>query len=205
MEPPARGAPLVHGVVQALDIHALAPVEGAQHLDGVVGLDPSGLGAKAVEALLDVLARDGVEGTREPRRQILADGAAVGGDRAGLALGTGAEILLEGLAQGRHGVCGGVLASGYAPEHLVRHAPGLIRGDDSAASEDDAPVGCLAPAGAGAVVEDEGLGCGRQDTDAEAGQPVIPCDVGLFGGLEGVDGALCDVGFSACDSLAGEC
>ena len=88
--------------------------------------------------------------------------------------GTGAEILLEGLAQGRHGacpraLCGGVLASGHAPEHLVRHAPGLIRGDDSAASEDDAPVGGLAPAGAGAVVEDEGLGCGRQDTDAEAG------------------------------------
>ena len=207
---PPAAAPLVHGVVQTLDVHALAPVERAKHLDGVVGLDPSGLGGEAAEALLDVLARDGVEGPLEPRRQILVDGAAVGGDRAGLPLGTGAEILLEGLAQGGHGarpraLCRGILAGGDAPEHLVRHAPGLVRGDDSETPEDDAPVGCLAPAGAGAVVEDEGSGSRRHDADAEAGERVVPCDVGFFGGLQGVDGALCDVGLSACGPLAGVC
>ena len=58
---------------------------------------------------------------------------AVDRDRAGLSLGTGGEELLEGLAQGRHGarlraLCGGVLASGDAHEHLLGHAPGLRRG-----------------------------------------------------------------------------
>ena len=117
---------------------------------------------------------------------------AVDRDRAGLSLGTGGEELLEGLAQGGHGarlraLCGGVLAGGDAHEHLLGHTPGPVGAGPFAAAEDDAPVGGLAPA-AGAVVEDEGLGSRRQDADAEADEPVVPCDVGLFGGLEGVDG-----------------
>ena len=70
--------------------------------------------------------------------------------------------------------CSGVrpwssFAAGFCPGGN-EHAPGPVGAGPFAAHP------ALRPAGA--VVEDEGLGC-RQDTDA-AGQPVIPCD--LFGG-----------------------
>ena len=81
-----------------------------------------------------------------------------------------------------------------APERQVR----------AVAPADIEPVG---------VVEHVRVPVGRAEKDddvvasphGKAVRPVIPYDVGLFAGLEGVDGALCDVGFSACGSLAGEC
>ena len=71
------------------------------------------------------------------------------------------------------------------------------------ASDDDPLVGRLAPDVAGAAVDDEGLGAGGLDTAPEPGEPVVPGDPGLVGGLEGRDGPLGQVDPDFRDALAG--
>ena len=58
------------------------------------------------------------------------------------------------------------------------------------AADDDALVGRLPAAVSGAVVDDEGLGAAGMDTDAEAGELVVPCDPGRVGRLKRFDDPL---------------
>ena len=83
----------------------------------------------------------------------------------------------------------GVSAPGGLAQGLLGHAPCLIRGDASEASEGDALVGGLASAFSRAVVDDEGLGPRGLDPDSEAREPVVPGDEGAVGGFKGLDGA----------------
>jgi len=69
-------------------------------------------------------------------------------------------------------------------------APGLVRSDAAEAAEGDPLVGSGATAGPRAVVDDEGLGAGGLDPDAEAREAVVPCDPWPEVGPEGLDGAL---------------
>ena len=82
-----------------------------------------------------------------------------------------------------------VLAAGRLDQYLSRHAPSLNGRYVAVTAEHDTPVGRLSAAIAGAVVDDEGLQPGGLHPDAEPGQPVVPGDPGLVGGLQRLDGA----------------
>ena len=89
------------------------------------------------------------------------NGAAVVGDRAVPAPGSGGEIVLEGLAQCGHGAAAGagasrVLAQGDTAEDFPGAAARLVGGDRAVAPDDDPPVGGRAAAVAGAVVDEVG-------------------------------------------------
>lgn len=100
--PPTARTSLPYGqIAQPLDIEALVPVKGLYHLDRVVGLHPSCLASEAMEALLDILARDGVKRAIELRDEVTVDDAAVGGEVARLALGADGEIPIRRWAAGR--------------------------------------------------------------------------------------------------------
>ena len=96
-----------------------------------------------------------------------------------------------------------ILAAGDTPEQFLRLAPCLLGGDAAVASDDHAFVGRLAPAIASAVVDDEGLGAGGLDAAAEPDQLVVPCDPGLVGRLERVDGALGERELDLGDAFSG--
>ena len=136
------------------------------------------------------------------------DGVATMIDGAPLPLGPDGEIFLEGFAQRRHeagAAGGGLLPGGDAPEDLLGDAPRLFRRDPPVTSDDEAPVGGLAPAIAGAVVDDVGADAGGLYANTESGQPVIPCDERRFGRREGLDGTLVEGELEVCGSFAHPC
>ena len=147
-----------------------------------------------MEALLDVAPVDVVEGAVEPVGEVLVHGAAVTGDRALPAPGAGGEIVLEGLAQGRDGAGAGalgerVVAQGDAAEDFAGAAARLVGGDGPVAPDDEAAVGRLPSAVAGAVVDEVGAQPGGLNPDAESGELAVPCRVGFLLRLERLDGA----------------
>ncbi len=114
--------------------------------------------------------------------------------------GVGGEVVLECLGKSGHvprlgAFSGGICARGDLAEEFPGHAAGLVWSDAAETSEGDALVGSGATAGAGAVVDDEGLGAGGLDPDAETCEAVVPGDPGSEVGLEGLDGALGQCGF----------
>ncbi len=70
-------------------------------------------------------------------------------------------------------------------------------------SDNDALVGCLAPAVSGAIVDDEGLGAAGLYADAKSSEPVVPRDPGFVVGFEGLDGSLGQRQLNLCDSFFG--
>ena len=153
------------------------------------------LAGDPVEPVLHVLPGDGVERALDPVAEIDPQVLAVEPDGIGRPVRIGRHVGLEGLGQCRHAArlrphAGGVLAPGDPPEQILRLLPRLVGGHPAEASDDDALVGRTAPAAAGAVVDDEGLGARGLDAAAEADQLVVPCDPGLAGGLQGIDVAL---------------
>ena len=109
---------------------------------------------------------DGVERASNPVSEAHPEVLAVHLDGAGLSPGVGAEVVLEvpgksGHVPGLGAFSGGVGARGDLAEEFLGHAAGVVRSDAAEASECDALVGSRAAAGAGAVVDDEGLGAGR--------------------------------------------
>ena len=97
----------------------------------------------------------------------------------------------------------GVVAAGGLAERLMGEAPRLVDRHPAEAAEDDALVGRFPASAVGAVVDEEGLGAGGVDLDAEAGELVVPCGPGLVAGLHGLDGALGEGEFVACDAFGG--
>ena len=121
-------------------------------------------------------------------------------DRANF-LALAGEVVRVDFAQLRHGAGagafhGGVPAAGDRAQGLVGGAPGLLGGHPPVAADDKAAVGGLASTPARAVLDDVGAHPGGPHADAEAGQPVVPCDVGLMGGDKGFDAAYIQ-GFAA--------
>ena len=172
------------------------------------GSRPSVMLGDAVETVLHVAARDCVEGTAEPVRERPLEPIAVVCVRARPALGIGLHVLLEGLPERRHlpplGAVGRrILAYGHNAEQPVGLATRLLGRHPVAASDDEALVGRRSASRTGSVVDDVGLDAGGVDLDAEACELVVPCDPWLLGGLEAVDGALCDCELDVCDALSG--
>ena len=189
VEAPAAGDPELHRVAQPLVVDAGAAVDGAQHGDGLVGGGPAVALGDAVEAGLHVAPVDGVEGAGEPVAEAHPEVLAVHLHCAGLSPGVGAEVVLEcpgksGHVPGLGALSGGVCARGDLAEEFLGHAQGLLGSDAAETSEGDALVGSGAAAGARAVVDDEGLGAGGLDPDAEACEAVVPGDPGPLVWLE---------------------
>ena len=156
---PTAGAPQLDRIAQIVEVEARATVDGAEQLDGKVGLHPSRPFGDLVEALFDVAAVDIVEGAVEPVAEVLLNGAAIVGDRAVPAPASHGEIVLEGPAEGGHGEAAGVLgervvAQGDAAKDFPGAAARLVRGDEAVAPDDDPPVWRLSAAVAGAVVDE---------------------------------------------------
>ena len=110
-----------------------------------------------------------------------------------------------GLARVRAAATGRVLAGGDAPKGLLGDAPCLFEGHPSVAPDDEAAVGGLSTAAAGAIVDDVGADVGGLDTNAEPGQLVIPGDEGLIGELQRLGGAFVQGQLEVGGSLAGLC
>ena len=118
----------------------------------------------AIEPVLHILAGDGVQGPLQPVGEIDPQVLAVEPYGVGRTVGICRHIDLEGVGEQRQAARlgpfpGGVFAPGDTPEQVPGQPPGQVGGDAPVASDDDALVGRLAPAVAGAVVDDEGLGC----------------------------------------------
>ena len=84
----------------------------------------------------------------------------------------------------------GIVAASDLAENLLGQAPRLIGGNFPVTTDDDALVGRLPSTIACPVIDDEGLGARGMHADAESREPVVPCDPGLVGGLEGLDRSL---------------
>ena len=137
------------------------------------------LGGDAVEPVLDILPGDGIQRTLQPVGEVDPQVLVVEPHRVGRPVGVGRHVALEGLGQRRNAarlgtLAGGVVAPCDPPQQVLGHAPGLVGRDASKASDDDPLIRRLAPAVAGAVVDDEGLGTGGLDADAEAGELAAP-------------------------------
>ena len=194
---PARGQPKLDRIAQAFVVDALPAVDRPQHRQRLVGGGPTVLTGDKVEPVLDILAGDTVEGALPPVREIDPKVLAVEPDGVGRTVGIGRHVVFERPHQGRHAACLGTLAGrifppGNPPEHVLGSTPSLVGGDAWVASDDDTLVGCVAPTVAGAVVDDERLGAGGLDANAEAWNLVVPCEPGLLGGFERLDGTLCE-------------
>lgn len=194
VQPPAAGAPALGRIAQLVEVEARPAVDGRQQLHRDVGLDPSGPFGELPEALFDVVVVDVIERAIEPVAEVLVNGAAVVGDGGVLAAWSGGEIVLEGLAQGGHVAAAGalgerVVAEGDAAEDFPGAAACLVGGDRAVAPDDDPAIGRLPSAVAGAVVDEVRAQAGGLHADAESGELVVPCGVGLFLGFEGSDGA----------------
>ncbi len=202
---PTRREPLLHRIAQTLVVHAGPTVDRVQERQALVcGHRVVALGQEA-EAALDVAAGDGIKRAGEPVAEIEASVAAISPVGAGRAAVARDDVVLAGLAQCRQGtrvgaLARGVVACGDDPQKLLGQAPCPVRGDPSDAADDDALVGRLAPAVAGAVVDKEGLRTRGMDAHTEAGKLVVPGDPGLVFGLESVYGALgqCELGNAFC-------
>ena len=208
MEPAAAREPEIDRIGQSPKIHAGPAVDRAKQRHALVGRRPAVLPGDAVEALLHVLARDGIQRTGQP----VAEGpletitVALVGDR--LALGIGLHVLLEGLPEGGHAPapgagCGGIFAHGDHAEQPVCLFARQLGGHSVASSDDEALVGGGPAAIAEAVVDDIGLDAGGMDEDAVSCELVVPCDPRLVGRLEAVDGAPCDGELDARGSFSG--
>ena len=161
VQPPSAGAPQLDRIAQIVEVEARPAVDGVQQFHRDVRLYPSRAFGELPETLFDVAAVDVVEGAVEPVAEILLNGAAIVGDRAGAAPGSHGEIVLEGPAQGGHRAAAGalgerVVAQGDAAEDFPGAAARLVGGDRAVAPDDDPPVGRLSPAVAGAVVHEVG-------------------------------------------------
>ena len=192
---PAGGEPQLDRIAQALAIDAGTAIDGTQHRDALVGHRPPVTFGDEMKPRLHVPAGDGVERPGEPVAEAAPHVAAIQHHGARLTLGAGRHVVFEGFFEPRHvarlgAFFGGVLAPGDAPEQVLSQTPRLVGGDASVAPDDDALVGRLAPAVAGAVVDDEGLGARRLDAETVPGELVVPGDPGLLGRLQGLDGAL---------------
>ena len=180
---PARGQPLLDRVAQVLVIDAGPAVDRAQEGQALVGRSLAVALGDRVEPGFDVPAADRVERAPEPVAQIevpVAAVAALGRRRPAV---PGLDILGAGVAQGRQGAGTGALPgrvadAGDPAQQFLGQAPCPVRGDPAVAADHDALVGRLAPAVAGPVVDDEGLGAGGLDPAAETGQPVVPGNPG---------------------------
>ena len=208
VEPPARRQPQLDRIAQALVVDAGPAVDRAQHRHRLVGPGPAVPAGDQVEPVLHVLAGDRVQPALDPVAEIDPQVLAVEADGVVRAVRVGLHVGLEGLGQGRHAARLGplarrVLAPGDPPEQVLRPGAGLVGGDPAEASDDDALVGRLAAAVAGTVVDDEGLGARGLDAAAESDQLVVPCDPGLAGGLQRLDGALGEGEFHPGHALCG--
>ena len=175
-------------------VHAGPAEDRAQERHRLIGRHRAALFGDEVEAGLDVAPGDRIKRTRSPVTQIEVGIAAVGLLRRIGPPAAGLDVVVAGLAQRRQrsgggALAGGVLAAGHPPEQFLSAAPGLVGGDAAVASDDDPLVGRIAPAFAGAVIDDERLGAGGLHAASEPDEPVVPCDPRLVGGLQRVDGA----------------
>ena len=101
---PAPGEPQLHGVAQAVVVDARPAVHRAEQRDRVIAGRPAMPPGNEVEARLDVPAADGVERSRQPVAEAVAQLAAVEPLGAGLAVGTAARRAAEPrTAMHRHG------------------------------------------------------------------------------------------------------
>ena len=196
------------GVAKTVEIDAGPTIDRAQQGHRLVGLRPAMICGDAVEAGLYVAAGYGVEGAGEPIAEMAVGLVAVEFVGRLRAAGIGGHVVLEGVAEGRHGtrlraLPRWVVAAGDLAEGRLCQASGLIGGDFSVAAQDDLLVGCFPAAVAGSVVDDEGLGAGGMHPDAEPGELVVPRDPGLVGGLESVDGTLGDGELGLGDAFSG--
>ena len=149
----------------------------------------------AVEPGFDVGAGDGVERASQPVAQVAVGLVAVEIIRALGAVGVGRHVVLECISKGRRAARFGaffrrVAAARDLAEGRLRHPSCLVGSNLPVAAKHDALVGGLPAALSGTVVDDEGLGARRVDSDAEAGELVVPGDPRLVSWLEGFDGAL---------------
>ena len=111
----------------------------------------------------------------DPRAKVAVNGAAVNGKSTFLALRSGGDILLEGLAQGSEQFC-----CGYAPfagiltgGDRARASPGRGAAPGSAVTRPWRPMTrrrltAFRPAGADTVVDDIGANAGGLDSKAES-------------------------------------
>ena len=149
-----------------------------------------------------------VDGDAEPARlvdEVLGDaGTGEGGERLAWMrdVGLGGRGRIE---PGSVDAVDGAVGGGDAAQQFLRQPPRPLRRDPAVAAHDDALGGCLAPTVPGAVVDDEGLGAGGLDADAEAGEPVVPCDPALVRGFECVGIALVERDLDVGGSLAWMC
>ena len=148
----------------------------------------------AVETVLYVAARDGVEGTAEPVRERPLEAVAVVLVGARLPLGIGLHVFFEGLPEERHAAAPGaigcrVLAHGDHAEKPMGLAPCLLGRHPVAAPDDEALVGGRSASRPGSVVDDVGFDAGGVDLDAEA------CDIILY------DFGLCDTHTKGYDGI----
>ena len=121
------------------------------------------------------------------------NGGALAGDEAVPVPASLGKPVVEGLPQGRDGtgaraIRERILAQRDAAEDLPGAAALLVGGDEAVTADDDPPVRRVPAAVSGTVGDEVRAQVGRVHADAELGEPVVPCDVGAFPGLERVDG-----------------
>ena len=136
------------------------------------------VGHDAVEAGLDIRARDSVERAAEPVTQVALGLVAVELVGALRAVGIGRHVVLEGISERGHAPGFGAFLRRIVVADLAQDIlclpPRLVGRHLAVAADDDALVGRLLAAVAGAVVDDEGLGAAGMNTDAEAGELAVP-------------------------------
>ena len=174
------GEPQIGGVAQSVEVDAGTAIDRAQERYRPVGPRPAMIAGEADETILHVASRDGIEGTHSPVTEAVGELGAVHPVGARRPLRIDRHVVLEGLFEQGHGASPGaldrrVVAAGCLAEHLMGEAPRLIDRHPAETAEDDALVGRLSAAAAGAVVDEEGLGAGGVDLDTKAGEFVVPC------------------------------
>ena len=175
----AAGEPEIDRIAQPVQVDAGPAVDRAQKRHRAVGRRPAVVGCDAVEAGLDILARDGVDRAGEPVAQVALGLVAVELVGALRTVGIGRHILFEGISERGHAPGLGaflrrIVAVGDLAEDLLCLPPRLVGRHLAVAADDDALVGRLPAAVAGTVVDDEGLGAAGMNTDAEAHELTVP-------------------------------
>ena len=202
------GEPQIDGVAQSVDIDAGTAIDRAQEGYRPVGRRPTVIAGKPDETVLHVASRDGIEWAHAPVVEVVGELGAVHPVGARRPLWIDRHVVLEGLHEQRHGARLGALDRRVVPacglaERLMGQPPRLIDGHPAETAEDDALVGRLSAAAAGAVVDEEGLGAGGVDLDAKAGELVVPGGPWLVAWGHGLDGAPGEGELVACDAFGG--
>ena len=146
---PAPGEPQLHGVAQAVVVDARPAVHRAEQRDRVIAGRPAMPPGNEVEARLDVPAADGVERSRQPVAEAVAQLAAV-------------EPLGAGLCGWHSGPEGRGTAYGYAPAWPAAAGP-------------TGRTGHLSPTGIAAEDRETPIANGEQARERPRGRPRFGC------------------------------